>query len=260
MSTLTRAASVILLVYSCATSAEEHVEAGWSYELQVGVEVEPVYTGSDVYTPEPELNFEASYQSRSGHRYFFSLGEIGADWAIGANTQLRTNLEYEFGRDNADDPVLAGFPEVEDTVEVQALLFWRVGQIVLGSGIQIDVLDRGKGLVGFVGAGYQKLLTPKLSLQTEVDLSFADAEHLFTEVGIGEATAAATGYSVYKPKSGYKGLSTQLGLDYALSPEWSLQGAVTFEFYGSNMSDSPLIAEEGSETTYEASIGVVRAF
>ncbi len=254
------AASPILLFCASNVGAENRTSVGWSYDLGIGVEFEPVYTGSDVYTSEADLNLEASYHSSNGHRYFISLGEIGVDWLIGPEMQLRTNLEYEFGRDNADDPALLGFPEVEDTVEAQTILFWRAGEVVIGGGLQIDVLDRGKGLVGFLGASYQRLLTPKLSLQTDLDISIADAEHMFTEVGISEAIAEVTNYSAYKPDAGFKGVSTALGLEYSLRSDWIVHWSGSIEFYGSNMSDSPLIAANGTDTTYEISFGLSKSF
>lgn len=254
------AASPLLLFCASEVVADDRTDVGWSYEFGVGVELEPVYTGSDVYTSEADVNLEASYQANNGHRYFISLGEIGADWAIRPSLRLRTNLEYEFGRDNADDTALAGFPDVDDTVEAQTILFWQVGQVVVGGGLQVDVLDRGKGLVGFLGAKYQRLLTPKLSLRTEIDLSFADAEHMLTEVGISDATAVVTGYRAYKPSAGFKGVSTALGLDYTLASDWSVLVAGSLEFYGSNMSDSPLIAVSGTDTTYEISLGLSKLF
>ena len=52
--------------------------AGWYYDAIVGLEREPVYTGSDRYEEEPELNARAIFRADSGHRYFISIGEGGA--------------------------------------------------------------------------------------------------------------------------------------------------------------------------------------
>ena len=259
-SILCRTICIILLTCSHTASAEDNDSAGWSYSVQIGTEVEPAYTGSDVYAAEPDLNIEASYQSMKGHRYYLSLGELGADWAIATNTLLRTNLEYEFGRNNADDPALTGFPEVDDTIEAQSLLFRRVGPFMLGAGLQIDILDRGKGLVGFLGARYQKAFTSTLSLTTGLDLSFANAEHMFTEVGISRTTAETTRNAPYTPESGYKGVSVQLGLAYRFQADWMLKADVAIERYGAEMRNSPLIAEHGTDSTYEAAITLVRDF
>lgn len=232
----------------------------FSFEIQIGAEVEPAYTGSDELLSEADLNLSVSYQSEAGHRYFLSLGELGVDWALGANLKLRTNFEYEFGRDNDADSALANFPEVEDTVEAQAILFWQAGSWLIGSGIQYDILNRGKGLVGFVGAGYETALRTNLIWQTRVDLSFADNEHLFVEVGVDSITANANGYNAYTPKSGYKGASAQMQLQFEFVPQWSLQGTVGVEHYGKIMSDSPIIAVDGTDTTFEASLGVAYTF
>lgn len=252
---------LLLQTYAGASElAELDTSDRFSFEIQSGVEVEPAYTGSDELLSEVDINLFASYLSEAGHRYFLSLGELGVDWALGPGIRLRTNLEYELGRDNDDDSALANFPEVEDTVEAQAILFWQTGPWLIGTGIQYDILDRGKGLVGFVGAGYGAVLRTNLTWQTRVDLSFADSEHLFVEVGVDPATANANAYNAYTPKSGYKGVSAQVQLQFEFAPQWSLLGAVGVEHYGTIMSDSPLIAVDGTDTTFEASLGVAYAF
>jgi len=235
---------------------DEEDGSNWSFLLEAGAEREPVYTGSDQFVAEAEFNLEASYQIASGHEFFVNLGEAGVRWQTAPNAVLATILEFEPGRDNADDPALDGFPEVEDTVEAQLVWIQQWGQTFAGAGIQYDILSRGKGLVGFFGVGYQAALAPNLTLLTQVDLSFADAEHLQTEVGISEETSAITGLDAYSPGSGYKGITADIEFQYRATPKLELIAGLSVENYGSIMSDSPLIAEEGIETTYEAVLGI----
>lgn len=232
----------------------------WSIEVGIGVENEPVYTGSDVNESEANAEVEVAYTTQAEHEFFVSLGEIGARWSLGNHRQLSTILEYEFGRDNSEDPALNNFPTIQDTIEVQAVYQQQIGPITAGIGVQYDIQKKGKGTVGFLGLAYQKALSERLGLQLLLDASFADATHLQTEVGITPETAAATGYSAYSPKGGYKGTSLSLGLQFAITPALFLKSELAMEHYGSLMSKSPLIAVEGTETTYESAVGLVYLF
>lgn len=230
-------------------------DSPWSIELDVGVEQEPAYTGSDVYITEPDFNVEIAYSVNAGHEYFVSLGEVGVRWALGENQRLSTLLEYEFGRENEADSALDGFPVVQDTVELQAAYQRKIGAFIAGALVQYDIRDRGKGTVGFLGVAYRRQVNDKFGLQVQADVSFADAEHMQTEVGISAQTAQITGFDEYALNSGYKGATVSLGLQYSLTQQLSLRTEVSAEQYGANMADSPLIKDEGSASTYEASLG-----
>jgi len=157
---------------------------------------------------------QVAYSVNAGHEYFVSLGEVGVRWALGENQRLSTLLEYEFGRENEADSALDGFPVVQDTVELQAAYQRKIG---------------------FLGVAYRRQVNDKFGLQVQADVSFADAEHMQTEVGISAQTAQITGFDEYALNSGYKGATVSLGLQYS--------------------ADSPLIKDEGSASTYEASLG-----
>ena len=254
------ASSVAWQVQALADDPLEMTDSPWSVELNLGVEREPAYTGSDVYTTEPDGNIELTYTAVSGHEYYVSLGEIGARWALGEGRELSTILEYEFGRENDADTALNGFPTVQDTVELQAIYQQSVGPLILGAGLQYDIRNRGKGTVGFIGAAHRRKLNSKLDMQVQFDLSFSDAEHMQTEVGISPEVAELTGYEAYSAKSGYKGASVIFGLAYSLTNQIQVRSHLAVEQYGSIMSDSPLIRDEGTPTNVETAVSVSYRF
>jgi len=232
----------------------------WSIELELGVEQEPAYTGSDVYVTEPGLEIEVAYNSTAGHEYFVSLGELGVRWALGDDRLLSTLLEYEPGRENENDNALNGFPVVQDTVELQVEYQQNIGPVIAGAWLQYDIRNRGKGTVGFLGVAYERQINERLGMQLQSDLSFADAEHMQIEVGISAETAQITGYEQYAPDSGYKGLTVSLGLNYALTQQFSLLTEVSVEHYGEIMAKSPLIKDEGTAINHETFLGVQYEF
>jgi len=251
--------ALLMSIFTGNSSAQEledrDDDSPWSIELQLGYSIEPAYTGSDVYVTEPGFNFEITYSTYAGHEFFVELGEIGARWAIGDGRQLETLLEYEPGRDNSEDSALNGFPDVPDTVEFQVGYAQELGPFTAEAVVQYDIQKRGKGTVGFIALGYRSPITNHLAFEFQTDLSFADAEHMAIEVGISESTANKTNYEAYSPKSGYKGATVAMGLDYAITQNLSLRSVLSVEHYGAIMADSPLIRDEGIPTNYEALVG-----
>ena len=175
------------------TRQELEVPPSWNHTLALGIEREPSYTGSDLYSTEPDFDIRSTYTSLSGNQYYLSLGEIGAKVGIGENVFLVSALEYEPGRDNDDDPVLALFPEQEDTVELQFTIAKSWENWTLAGVAQVDVLGRGKGVVYFLGLNYKLAISESVSINYSGDISFSDSEHAHTEIGISQETGNEIG-------------------------------------------------------------------
>jgi outer membrane scaffolding protein for murein synthesis (MipA/OmpV family) len=231
-------------------------ESGWHFDFEAGIEYEPTYAGSDKYVSEGGIGARALYNTKSGHRYFISLGEIGAVFSLSPDTQLLAFLEYEEERNNDDDSTLTGMDIIDSTVEGQFMITTRFGNATLFGVLQPDLAgDANKGVVWFVGAGYDWLSNDKhWRTNTTIDLSGADSEYMLTEFGVTQEEAARTGYLSYQPSSGLKSLSWSISGEYYFTDNFSLLGSVDTEYYLKDASDSPLIASEGRDLTFEASL------
>jgi outer membrane scaffolding protein for murein synthesis (MipA/OmpV family) len=231
-------------------------ESGWHFDFEVGLEYEPTYAGSDKYISEGDIGARALYSTKSGHRYFVSLGEIGAVFSLSPNTQLLAFLEYEEERNDDDDSTLTGMDTIDSTIEGQFMLATRFGNTTLFGVLQPDLTgDANKGVVWFVGAGYDWLsASRRWRTSTTLDLSGADSEYMLTEFGITSEESARTGYQSYQPSSGLKSLSWNITGEYYFSDNLSLLGSMDTEYYLSEASNSPLIADEGRDLTFEASL------
>lgn len=229
---------------------------GWYFDAELGFESEAAYTGSDEYNSEAGFNARAFYKTENGNRYFISLGEIGAYFELQNNWLLGAVFEYEEGRDNDDDPILREFDKVENTVEAQISLVKRWGDFNLALVLQPDILDRGKGMVYFAGLSYDKMINDRFRVSPFMDISFGDSEHLNTEAGVSNAVAQRSGLQAYTPSSGYKSTTLGMNFGYDISESWQLVGNMETEFYGSEMSDSPLIRDEGDDVNYDIAIGL----
>jgi len=231
-------------------------QPGWYFDGIVGIEREPSYAGSDDYEVEPDLSARAIYKSQPGHRYFVTLGEFGAVFEFSPDLLAIAFLEYEEGREVAEDDVLTGLDEIEATVEGQFSLGRRFGDFSIAGVLQPDILGRGKGLVTFIAGAYDKTLIPqKLHFNAGIDLSWGDSEYMQTEFGISESAAVNSNLAAYNAGAGFKSATMGLGLEYWLTNKISFIAVSEIEIYGSEAADSPLLDQEGSDTTFEVAIG-----
>ncbi|MEM7246483.1 MAG: MipA/OmpV family protein [Acidobacteriota bacterium] len=228
---------------------------GWHFDLFLGAEREPTYAGSDAYETEPEVDLRAFYRTRSGQRWFASLGEVGTFQPVGDDWVIGALLELEEGRDDSDDDTLTGLDEVDSTVELQVSVARRFGKGHLGVVLQPDVLGRGKGFVTFLGGGLTHLSSSeRFRTSLSLDLSWADAEHLRTEGGVTPEESARTGLPVHEPSGGLKSATADVGLEWYFAERWSLLAGLEVERYFGDAADSPLIALEGDALTTEAGV------
>lgn len=147
---------------------------------------------------------------------------LGVSFSSTPDTQFSAFFEYEEGQDAEEEPALEGLDEIDATVEGQLTLAHRFGNASVFGVLQPDLLgDAKKGLVRFVGAGYDRLINRKrLRLSTRIDVS---------------------------------------GAEYYVNERFSVLSSLETEYYLGDTAKSPLIAGVGQRTTVEASASVALA-
>lgn len=235
-------------------------EKAWHIDLLLGAETEPDYVGSDDSETDISGFARAHFRDRFGNLYRLGLGEVGAAFYFGERWALGVDLEYEEGRET-ENVDLQGLPDGDATLEGEFSLFRRWGNGYGTLVLQPDLLDRGKGIVYFVGYAYDHLTPEKRWLVSpRLDLSWGDSEHMQTEFGLTPAQAAILGLAEYAPGGGLKSTTAGLVVQRFLGRRWSLLGSVEVEHYFDKAADSPLIAELGSDINIEAIFGVYFRF
>jgi outer membrane protein len=234
----------------------QNFSTGWHIDTVVGFEVEPTYAGSDKRVTELDAGIRAVYRTKKGHRYFVNLGELGAIVNLSPNMQFLAFFEFEEGRTDEDDSTLTGMDEIDSTVEGQFSLSRRWGNSTLFATLQPDLLgDANKGLVWFVGASHSLLTAnDRWRLSLAIDLSGGDSEYMKTEFGVTESESDRTGLNAFEPGSGLKSLTWTLDSEYYFNDSFSILGGASAECYLGDTVNSPLIADEGSDFTVEASL------
>lgn len=229
----------------------------WIFDLGVGVEYEPSYTGSSSYNVGPSGLARAVYVNENRDRYIIGLGDLGAVFSLSPSTQLATFVEYEEGRDSTDDDALNGLNDIDATIEGQVMLAHRIGNMTVFGILQPDLAGKAnKGVVWFLGAGYDWIASNHWHHSAQVNVSGGDSEYMNTEFGITSEEAQRTDYDQYRLESGLKSTTLSLTSEYYIGHAVSIIGDISFEYYLDDAADSPLIDQAGSRFSSEASVAI----
>ncbi|WP_348730813.1 MipA/OmpV family protein [Rheinheimera texasensis] len=225
---------------------------GWSLGLGLGVEYETAYEGSDEFGLEVEP--AGGLQWRNGNDVYFFAGEALGWRGVRADSWLFEALVgFDEGRkeSDSDEGHLAGLGEQDEGVELvlqarRALdvdwRYWLVGRIVSGS-------DGNLGLFG-VGRRFgdqQDGTGAELNLVVVVH----DSEYANKGFGINPAQAIASGLNETQLSSGLRSVGVNYNFRYELQYNWQLYGEALFEYFSSEVRDSPI-----ARSNYEAEVGV----
>ena len=240
--------------------ADEAETGFWQdVDLALGVELsyEPDYQGSDDYEFGVFPLIEATYRDW----VYLEGPSAGFYWNLPGGFRLQTGVAYEEGRSSGDNEALEDLDDIDDTAVLDLGLYYPIGDLTVGLALEQDLLGKGKGLVTFIGARYDiELLNDRLTISPQVDISFADAEHLRTEFGITPEEAERSGFDAYRPGAGLKSYGLGTGVELALTDHWMLLGEAGIEFYGPEGKDSPLLDDEGADYGAEIELGLVYSF
>lgn len=225
---------------------------GWGVGLGLGVEYESAYEGSDEFGLE--VDPAGGVQYRKGEHIFFWAGEaIGWRSLLSDAWLVQATLGYEEGREegDSDDGRLDGLGESssggEFSLQVRHALGddWRYfldGRIAAGS----------IGTLGIFGAGTcLACQSDGTGLEVGAVVTFHDSELANRDFGISAKQSANSGLPVTDVDSGYRSFGLNVNYRNYLSQNWQVLGEVLYEYYGSDVSDSPI-----SRNNYEAEVGV----
>jgi outer membrane scaffolding protein for murein synthesis (MipA/OmpV family) len=225
-----------------------------TYALGLAVIDAPVYAGA----AGREVKLRPLWSVRygrfqiSGARSSGLLGAPSTERQSGASADLLSSdrlslslgLRYDNGRTSADDPALAGLPDIRSTLRARLN-----GTVRLGGGFSTnlaysaDILGRqGGGQVGW-GLGYGWAPWPEARASVGVGATWADQRHMRTHFGIAPDVAVRAGRAAYVPGAGIAEVSAGTALRmpvHWLGPRWSMTAGLGVSQLQGDAADSPL--------------------
>lgn len=227
-------------------------EDGWGVGLGLGIEYETAYEGSDEFGLEAQP--AGAVQWRNGDNIFYFAGEVlGWRGLREEHWLFEAAIGFDEGREesDSDDGRLDGLGDQEEGAELvlqarRSLApewrYWLVGRVVASE-------DGNLGLFG-IGRRFGDQLN---GTGSEVNLVavFHDSDYAIKGFGINAPQAAASGLPETTIDSGLRSVGIDYNFRYQINHNWQVYGEALFEYFSSEVRDSPI-----ARSDYEAEVGL----
>jgi outer membrane scaffolding protein for murein synthesis (MipA/OmpV family) len=150
--------------------------------------------------------------------------ERGLDAELVRRSNLRASvaLRFDNGRKETDSPYLAGMGKIRKTVRARIGVRYDVDQNwQLTVATSIDVLGHGGGASGELSIGRSWRLTPATVWIMGGGLSVGNGRYMRAWHGVSEEQSAASGYPVYTPSAGLRGMNVTGTLRSEFAHRWA---------------------------------------
>ena len=216
------------------------------------MEYETAYEGSDEFEFEPQP--AGAVQWRSGDNIFYFAGEaLGWRGLRAEHWLLEAAIGFDEGREETDseDGYLDGLGDQDEGAELvlqarRALdadwRYWLVSRVVASDEGNLALFGIGRRFGDQVdGTG------------SEVNLvaTFHDSEYATKGFGIDAGQAAASGLPQTSMSGGLRSIGVDFNYRQYINENWQLYGEALFEYYSSDVRDSPI-----ARSNYEAEVGI----
>lgn len=190
-------------------------------------------------------------------RRLFSTGT----GAAGGSLRVGPLVRIDFGRSEKDSPDLKGMGKVGTSLELGAFdAYTTAGGSRIRLRVRQDVVSGHGGGLAIADYAQPFIRTERFVLSGVVAGTWATGKYMRSFFGVTTAQAAASGYPVYTPGSGFKDISAGLNGSYVIAPQWSLVADVNDKRLIGGAVDSPIVRLVGSPNQMAYRTFVVYAF
>jgi len=233
---------------------------GWTLLAGAELGYEASFHGSKDYEFGVMPSVDVAYQT-GDWRFYSQLTDWGTQYRFSDNLIVAAALSFEPGRAEDDHEALKGLGDTDDSIELYLdATYFLTDQLSITGRFLKDVGGAKKGHVGFAALNYRLIDNNKWIVDLTADASIADSTHMNAEFGINSTQANNSIYSEYNVGSGLKSYGLSLNSAYKVNDQLALTFGAGFEKYSSAISDSPLIAVNGSGHELEVEAGFTYKF
>ncbi|WP_170168823.1 MipA/OmpV family protein [Rhodovulum iodosum] len=230
-------------------SAESGV--GLSFSAGLGGIVAPEYFGSEDYEAGVTGGFEFGHL-RIGKLEF---GDPDPN-AVAMGLRPRGSFRLIGPRNDSDYSELAGLDDVDLSVELGGGIGYQTNGFLAFADVRYGVIGH-ESWVAEVGADAIFRPTTELTLTVGPRALWGSDSYTSTYFGVSPAEASSSAFSAYSPGEGLVGAGIEFGATYQFTPEWSLDGTVTWERLMGDAADSPIVQ---SDDSFSVSLVLMRRF
>lgn len=253
MASIAMAQSNTMAQASRTGEESEVLATGEGGTLSLSANVMQDYANSD----PPRVALMPGLEYRWANGVFASTERgLGYNFSKDAALQYGVGLGLDMGR-KASGP-LDGMGDVDARLEYGAFMQYALDRAVqLSTAVRYGSGNDSQGMVAEFGARYSRDLAPLWRLGLGLGTSWANANYMQTYFGVTDTQAGQSKFAVYTPGSGFRDVSANVTLSYALAPGISLSGGVSASSLVGDAKDSPVVS---SASRVSGSLSVRYAF
>ena len=245
-----------------ATAAPE--EKSLKYVLGVAYGWSPTYAGSARHKSSfsPVLSLQYGRFRLSSSRGNAVLNHGFDDRGSGASAtlvererfNLSASLRIDNGRDDGDDRVLRGLPEIRSTLRGRVSAGYVLSERwSVNAGVSQDLLGREGGAQLNTSLRYAFNLTPDTKVGMGMGAAFGDGTYMRSHFGVPVSAASSSPLPAFKPSAGLYGVDLGVDVMTALSRHWVVLGAARVSQLQGDARRSPLTVQP---VGYSISVGL----
>ena len=195
---------------SGAMSTRLGTQGEWRVVMGAGAGMAPEYLGADDYEGKALPLIDIEWRGT----YFASTQRgLGVNILRQRSTRAGPRFTLDLGRDSSDATVLAGLPNVDQTVEIGVFAqhftrAWRFeADLRMG-------LNGHEGIIGSVDVGLGGALADRTSLIIGANIHVADENYMTAYFGVPAATA---NFAAFAPASGIRDVTGYATMTYVIT-------------------------------------------
>ncbi len=242
---------IVFAMFGLATAGGAHAAESDRLKIGAGAAVIPRFEGSDEYRvrPVPLIDFQKG-------RFFARTGDgIGLNIVQTSRFTMGAGVNWMKGYRDSDVP--DGIGKLSDALGGRLFVSTRVAGAVATLSATQAITKSERGLVANARVSYPYTLTERLKLIPSVSVNWANAKYMDSYFGVNAGQSAASGLAQYRPSAGFKDVSLRLAVNYELTKDWSVSGAVGASRLLGDAADSPLVERKSQ---LQAMAGVAYTF
>lgn len=210
----------------------------WSVTLGAGLAASPRYPGADRDRVRPIPLVSIAYDDR------LYLGPLGLGLAAVHWGGFRAGpmLGFQGGREESDDPHLAGLGDISSSATAGVFAAYRLGPLAVSTVVRQAISHTTNGLSGLFEINLrQQLPGSRMFLVVGPDLEFGNGDFERTWFGVTPDQAALSGLPAYTARAGIDKIGLHAGITRLTSGHWLLRAFASYKVLTGDAASSPIV-------------------
>jgi outer membrane scaffolding protein for murein synthesis (MipA/OmpV family) len=210
----------------------------WSVTLGAGLAAVPRYPGADRHKVRPVPLVSIAY----GDRLYLGplgLGLVALHWR---GLRAGPMLGFQGGRNEGDDPHLAGLGDISSSATGGAFAAYRLGPLAVSTVVRQAISHRTNGLSGLLEINlHHRLPGSRTFLIVGPDLEFGNGDFERTWFGVTPDQSALSALPAYTARAGIDRVGLHVAVTHLTSGHWLLRAFASFKELTGDAATSPIV-------------------